>query len=279
MDMALPRILAGLVLSLIVGYLGYRRGSLAPSGLLGATLVGTVTLGLGGWDWGVLVVGFFIGSSALSHWREREKASLAEKFQKGHRRDLGQTLANGGWGMILASVYAWHPSPQVYLAFVGAMAAVNADTWATEVGMLSRSLPRLITTGRPVPAGTSGALSPLGTGAALAGAAFIGLLAAVLSLWVPPVGGLRDAAWLLPLATMSGLAGALADSLLGATVQGIYHCPHCRKETERRVHGCGRATVLVRGWRWLDNDLVNFLSAAVGGIVAAGLGRWLILPR
>lgn len=274
-----PRILAGLALSLVVGYLGYRRGSLAPSGVLGAVLVGTVTLGCGGWEWGVLVVGFFASSSALSHWREREKAPLAEKFQKGHRRDLGQTLANGGWGVILASVYALHPDPRAYLAFIGVMATVNADTWATELGVLSRSLPRLITTGRPVPAGTSGAISPLGTGAALAGAAFIGLLAAALGVWAGPADGLKAPAGLLPLATLSGLLGALADSLMGATVQGIYYCATCRKETERRVHGCGRATALVRGQRWLDNDLVNFLSAAVGGVAAAWLGEWIILPR
>jgi uncharacterized protein (TIGR00297 family) len=272
-----PRIVLGLALSAVIGYLGYRRGSLAPSGIAGAVIVGTATFGFGGWAWGIPVIGFFISSSLLSHWREGQKAALAEKFQKGHRRDLAQALANGGWGAILALAYALRPGPILYVAFVGTMATVNADTWATELGVLSRSLPRLITTGRPVPPGTSGAVSPMGTGAALIGAAFIGLLAAVLAWPASSVGaGLPPAVWLLPLATVSGLAGSLADSLLGATVQSIYYCDACDKETEQRVHRCGHTTRRLRGWRWCDNDMVNFLSAAVGGGIAAGLGALVI---
>ncbi|MCC7352404.1 MAG: DUF92 domain-containing protein [Anaerolineae bacterium] len=271
--MDLSRIVAGLALSAAIGTLGYRRGALAPSGVVGAIIVGTATFGFGGWAWGILVVGFFVSSSALSHWREGQKQALAEKFQKGHRRDLAQALANGGWGVILALAYAIRPGPALYVAFVGTMATVNADTWATELGVLGRSLPRLITTGRPVPVGTSGAISLVGTGAALAGAAFIGFLAAILA-W--PGAPLPSAIRLLPLAAASGLAGSLADSLLGATVQGIYYCDACGKETEQRVHRCGRTTRRLRGQRWCDNDVVNFLSAAVGGLVAIMLSMLII---
>lgn len=270
--MDVSRIVAGLALSAVIGYLGYRRGSLAPSGVVGAVIVGTATFGLGGWAWGILVIGFFVSSSLLSHWHEGQKAALAEKFQKGHRRDWAQALANGGWGAILALAYALRPDPALYIAFVGTMATVNADTWATELGVLSRSLPRLITTGRPVPVGTSGAVSPMGTGAALMGAAFIGLLAAILAWPASPA----SVIWLLPLATVSGLAGSLADSLLGATVQSIYYCDACGKETEQRVHRCGHNTRRLRGWHWCDNDLVNFLSAAAGGLIAARLGALII---
>jgi uncharacterized membrane protein len=56
---------------------------------------------------------------------------------------------------------------------------------------------------------------------------------------------------------------------LGATIQAIYHCPHCNKETERHpIHTCGTATSHFRGWKWLNNDLVNFLASLVGMIVA-----------
>ena len=48
------------------------------------------------------------------------------------------------------------------------------------------------------------------------------------------------------------------DSLLGATVQVIYTCPACGKETERHpLHACGTQTVYKRGWRWMNNDAVN----------------------
>ena len=86
-------------------------------------------------------------------------------------------LANGGLGAILAILYSLRPNPLLFIAFVGAMAAVNADTWSTDIGILSPSPPRLITSGRRVTPGTSGAISLPGTIAALLGALLIGLLA------------------------------------------------------------------------------------------------------
>jgi uncharacterized membrane protein len=59
------------------------------------------------------------------------------------------------------------------------------------------------------------------------------------------------------------LLGSLFDSFLGATVQAIYFCPTCDKETERHpVHTCGTPTAMIRGWEWLNNDWVNFGCSA-----------------
>jgi uncharacterized protein (TIGR00297 family) len=265
-----PRLLLGLALAALVGYLGYRRGALTPGGVLGAILVGGAAVGLGGWAWGALVVLFFLASSALSRYKEAQKERLAEKFSKGARRDLAQALANGGVAALLAAAHAFAPHPALWAAFAGALAAVNADTWATELGVLSRAQPRLITTGRPVETGTSGGITWRGTGAALAGAGLIGLAAGLFGL--AEGGGLARLAAVAAAATVGGLAGSLADSLLGATVQAIYFCPRCGKETERHpAHTCGEATRQVRGWRWLDNDWVNFFCSVVGALAAAGV--------
>lgn len=266
--------LIGLALAVAIALAAYRRGSLSRSGALGAVVIGTTVFGLGGWPWGVLLVAFFISSSALSHYKERRKAALAEKFSKGHQRDLAQTLANGGVGALLVIGYALWPSPLWWAAYVGAIATVNADTWATELGVLSPRPPRLITTGRTVEPGTSGGLTLAGTGAALAGA---GLIAALAALWVAVGEGLlRPAAVLLAGGALAGLAGSLLDSLLGATVQAIYVCEACGKETERHpVHTCGAATRFARGLPWLDNDGVNFISAAGGAALAALAYLWL----
>ncbi len=267
----MQRVLLGLLLSAAIGYAGYSKQALSRSGAVGALLIGTAVFGLGGWDWGILLIAFFVSSSLLSRYRGQEKASLAEKFAKGSQRDLGQTMANGGLGALLAVGSAAYPHWLWLVAYVGAMATVNADTWATEVGVLSRARPRLITNGQEVEVGTSGAVSWLGTGATLAGGLFIGLLAALLQLaWKGQEG--MEPGWLLLLAgLLGGLAGSLFDSLLGATVQTIYYCDRCVKETERPVHRCGTRTRRLRGWRWLDNDLVNLISSAVGAAVASGL--------
>ena len=274
----LSSLLLGLALSILIAALAYWRGSLSRSGALGALLVGTLIFGLGGWVWGVALAVFFISSSALSHFKERQKAAVAEKFEKGHRRDMGQVLANGGLGALIAVAAAVVPQSAVpnalwFYLFLGVMATVTADTWATELGTLSAAPPRLITSGRVVEVGTSGGVSPLGTGVSLAGGLLIGLTVALLG----PLAGLLpwSAAPLLALAgALSGAAGSLLDSLMGATVQQIYYCDTCRKETERRVHRCGTTTRPLRGWGWVNNDLVNLVSSLGGGLVAVGLSVW-----
>jgi uncharacterized membrane protein len=154
------------------------------------------------------------------------------------------------------------------------MAAVNADTWATELGVLSPRSPRLITTGRQVEVGSSGGVTWLGTAASLGGATFIGLLGGLAVLILGQ--GWVAAGVLLLAAVAGGMVGSLFDSFLGATVQAIYWCDACQKETERKIHHCSTQTRLLRGWPWLGNDLVNFLASALGALVAAGIGWGLL---
>jgi len=271
------QLVAGLCLSALIAGLAYRKEALSPSGVLGALLVGTIIFGFGGWVWGLLLIAFFVSSSILSRYRRSIKETLADKFSKGSRRDLGQTLANGGLGALLALASFIWPHPLWLPAFLGVMGTVNADTWATEIGVLSKRAPRLITTWKAVPIGTSGGISLLGTAAALGGGGLIGLLALLLiaagSLFqrAPWPEGL---AWLPVLGLAAGWFGSLVDSLLGATAQAIYYCDTCEKETERAIHACGQPTRPLRGWKWLDNDWVNLLSSAAGGALAALLASW-----
>ena len=168
------------------------------------------------------------------------------------------------------------------LAFVGAMATVTADTWATELGVLGKRPPRLVTHWQRVEAGTSGGVSALGTLAALAGALAIGLVTVVTALdglfggpGISSLGALAmwGALWLVPVAALSGLAGSTFDSLLGATVQAIYYSATRHKETEKRIDPDGTYNVHRRGWRWLGNDQVNFISSIVGALAALLLWR------
>ena len=278
-ETVLASLATGLGLSLIIALLALRRESLSPSGAAGAVLVGTLIFGLGGWVWGVLLVLFFLSSSLLSHYKESDKAAVAEKFDKGHRRDFVQVLANGGAGAVIAllSAVVPHGVPDSlwFALFTGVMATVTADTWATELGTLGRAAPRLITSGRPVEVGTSGAISLLGTSVAMAGSLLIGLAAGVLGAFA----GLFPwgvALTVTVIGAISGLAGSMVDSLLGATVQRIYYCDACGKETERKVHRCGATTRPLRGARWMTNDMVNFLSSLDGGLVAAALAVLLL---
>lgn len=264
-----PRgIIGGLATSGAIGALAYRRGALSRGGVAGAVLTGTTIFAGGGLVPASLLVTFFVSSSALSHWRKGRKTEAAVvEAEKGTRRDLAQTLANGGVAALLVLVGRALPASPWFPALLGALATTNADTWATEIGLLNRRAPRLITTGRTVPPGTSGGISPLGVGAAAAGAVLIGGVAVV----GQRLTGER-ARWLLPLALVAGLGGSFADSLLGATVQARYRCPRCGVATERTVHRCGTPTVLVGGCRALDNDAVNFVASVCGAALGWAWG-------
>ena len=148
------------ILAVVIALVAWRAGSLSISGALAAVLTGGLIFGLGGLAWAVLLLTFFISSSVLTKAFSKRKASLAEKFSKGSQRDWEQVLANGGLGALLAVGYAIPPHyAWLWLAFAGAMAAVNADTWSTELGVLSEIPPRLITTGQKVERGTSGGIT------------------------------------------------------------------------------------------------------------------------
>jgi uncharacterized protein (TIGR00297 family) len=264
------------MLATLVAGAGYRRGALDRSGALAATVLGAAVYGLGGPLWGALLVVFFVTSSTLSLvGRHEKRRRAAGVVAKGERRDVWQVLANGSVGGVLAVVAAGEPGALwPFTAFVGATAAAAADTWATEIGLLTAARPRLITTLRLARPGESGAVSLPGTLAAAAASLLIGLaalggsrLATSLQTATVPAPGLVVMAGLA-----GGLAGALLDSLLGATLQAVYLCPACGLPTELPVHPCGSVTVLRRGLPWLSNDGVNLLATAGGAGVGALLG-------
>jgi uncharacterized protein (TIGR00297 family) len=258
-------VVIGFLLAAAVAVLAYRLGSLTGGGAAAAVIVGGLTFGAGGLLAGALLMLFFISSSVLSRSNPHRKGRFAAQFEKGGRRDQGQVLANGAVAALLALAYGITSEPLGLAALAGALAAVNADTWATEIGVLSRRRPWLITTGQTVEPGTSGAVSAVGILAAASGAGLIGIAAG----W--GTGSLAVAIAVL----IAGFIGATADSLLGATVQAIYFCPTCRKETERFPrHGCGSATTRLRGWPWLRNDGVNLAASLVGACAAAGI--WIL---
>lgn len=260
------RLLAAFGLAFLVAGAAWRLGALDRSGFLAAGLLGGFIYGLGGLSWAVLLVAFFASSSALSRLFSSSKDELAAHFAKGGQRDWAQVAANGGVpALFLLAALVGLPTGAAWVGYAAALATVTADTWGTELGVLSRAQPRLITSGRRVERGTSGGISTLGTGASLQGGVFIGFLAG----WLNPEMGIGTPVMVVAL---TGLLGSLLDSWMGATAQAIYYCPVCAKETERHPrHVCGAETELARGWSWLNNDWVNFLSALVAALLAVAL--------
>jgi uncharacterized protein (TIGR00297 family) len=242
---------------------------LTLSGAVATFIVGFVTFGLGGGKFTVPLLTFFFTSSLLSRVGRRLKAGADARTAKGATRDYAQVLANGGAATIIVllfwlTAHRWpiEQTRTLLMLYLAALATVNADTWATEIGGLSRSAPRLLSNWKRAPTGASGAVTALGLAAALAGSFVVtgaGWLVWRLS---PPE--FIAVCW-------AGFLGSFIDSLLGASVQALYRHPVTGEFTERTVVE-GVKTVKARGIAWMNNDVVNFLASA-GGILCA----WLLL--
>lgn len=247
-----------MVLAGAVALAAHRAGSLTRSGAAAATLAGALATAAG-WGWAALLIAFFVSTSALS----RAGAATTEErtgdvIAKPGARDWRQVAANGGVFLVAASAWLGGGGAWTLALGAGALAAAAADSWATEIGTLAGGAPRSILTLQPVPAGTSGGVSAAGTAALVAGAAFIAAAA-----WA--LGWPRDVAIA---AAIGGAGGAMADSLIGATVQARRWCPACRTSTEQRRHRCGTPTERAGGVGWIDNDAVNLACTLAGGLLA-----------
>jgi uncharacterized protein (TIGR00297 family) len=247
----LPEVMGGLLQGLLIGaavnaalaVVFLRAGAVDRSGALAGFAIGTLTWGFGGWRAFLILTAFFVLGTAMTRAGRRRKERLGVAQAKRGARSARHALANCGVATVLAMLSATAADPGLFLlALVSAYATAAFDTVSSEVGQAWGGKPVLITTLKPVPIGTDGAISLLGTAAGLAAAAAIGALALATGM-IP--------ASLLPVVLLASFLGSSADSLLGATL-------------ERRG--------------LLDNEAVNFsntlvgaLAGVVGALLPAGL--------
>jgi uncharacterized protein (TIGR00297 family) len=248
------------IVSALAALAAWWARTLTTPGAIAAWVIGVVILHRTGWQGGAVLAAFFISSNLISRIGPRTPAALDPKSD---RRDAWQVLANGGAAAVGAALTS-DSSLGIWIV-TAALAAAAADTWATSVGVLSRVPPRLLGSGRVVPAGTSGGMTVVGSAAGAAGGVLMatcGTLASGMPL-------------LLPIGTLIGFLGMVVDSMLGALLQGRFQCPRCTEASEWRVHRCGASTIRMGGLAWLNNDGVNFIATAAAAASAVAVWRWL----
>jgi len=236
------------------------------SGSIAAFIVGFLTfryLGIGGW---VLLMLFFLTANILSKMSQAIAKTIESGIQKkGGTRDWAQVLANGLLATASALYYGLSGHIVALIMFGAAIAASTADTWAGEAGVLSKRPPVSIRTFKVVPVGMSGGVTWLGTFSSLVGSIMIA------TAWYAMFADYSDPMWLFlaSIVAVAGALGSLADSFLGATLQGHYYDPKRKQVTEHERRD-GVTFELCRGVRWIDNDVVNFLSTTVAVLLASG---------
>lgn len=236
---------------IVFSFFAVRMNLLTAMGALTASIIGLLIF----FSFGISGIGllgiFFITSSLLSLVKNDRKRKAEDVAAKNHKRDVVQVLANGGVPMLVALLPILNISVDKSILLLAiSLASANADTWASEIGTLSKRKPRLLLNFRQVETGKSGAVSLLGTLGAIGGSFLIGISTFIF---------FSVSFYEVIFITIVGFIGHVVDSFLGATIQLTYQCPICHKETEKEEH-CGQQTVYKKGVRLFTNDMVNIFS-------------------
>jgi uncharacterized protein (TIGR00297 family) len=251
------RIAGTLVANLLLALFAFFRKSVDRSGAVMGFILGSLIFLGGGLPAWVVLTAFFLSSSALSKAGRKKKARLESLHEKGHTRDAAQAFANAGIGSLAMGIYAFFPWAPLLHIFTGSMAVATADTWSSELGVLSPGAPRSVLSFKRVEPGTSGGVTVLGTAASLAGALLIFASSLVFYRSQGIVGASLEIAVAICLAA---LAGSFIDSVLGAGAQALY------RDDEGNLTEKPNGN-LVRGISWLNNDVVNLISNFLGSII------------
>ena len=175
------------------------KGVLDTKGLLLAFFFGAILFFYGGVPYLVLMLVFFALAVVVTKYEYETKKNMGIYE---HERGWENVLSNGLLPAILAIA-----SPYVgFMPFIACIAAVMADKFGSELGVLDSSEPVSVFSLKPVRPGTSGAMSKMGTVGSFAGACAIGFVS-MYAFGIAPGQAV--------LVGLAGLGGSMADTAFG----------------------------------------------------------------
>ncbi len=213
----------------------YKMGALDWKGTLAASLLGLAVLELGGLYPFLALLTFALLGALATKYRYDEKRERKVAQSNNGVRSWGNVLGNGLPVLIFLIIERLSMLDVFWAATFSAIATVNGDTLASELGKVLGKSPRLITNLKPAKPGTNGAVS-------IEGELFALLGSIVIALFALPLTELKAQMFLA--VTLGGFIGANLDSLIGATLENK---------------------------RLIDNNATNFLAGLFGGLIGAGI--------
>jgi uncharacterized protein (TIGR00297 family) len=220
---------------------------LTTIGYLHAWVLGVIIWGiLGAQGYAVVIAYFFVGSG-LTFVRKKQKE--AEGIGEGRSGIRGPENVWGSAAVATACTLLLWASPKLWpiesiaqvqnlceLGYVASFATKLADTTASEIGKAFGRRTFLITTLRPVPRGTEGAVSVEGTIAGVIASIGLAAIGLAVRLITPKE---------LIICVVAAFIATNLESVIGATIQTRFN--------------------------WLTNEVVNVINTLIGAIVAIGL--------
>lgn len=240
-------ILTGLGLSMLVSFIAFLFNWLTLDGARSATVFGTISFGLGGYDAAILILAFFISSTLISQRKDITRGENQHAYTSKIRRDGIQVWANGFWFALFLCLWYIFRLKVLWVSAAGSLATATADTWATELG--SNWFPGntfSIKSFKKVRPGTDGGISIVGTLGSLTGSILIGIFSFVIFDTEPVTS--------MIIIAVSGFLGCLLDSYMGAYFQ----------HEEKSIVFGGIGSKPIR----LDNNAVNWAATGLGSLVA-----------
>ncbi len=275
----------GLAVAILLSWRSRQRRTLSKSGAAVGFVVGLAIVSTG--MRGLILFYFYQLGTWATKYKLQQKMKLDETVEQGAERGATQVLCVSIIALLLSLFHAIYCGPELSIDFsssknhslashltCGIMAhhaTSLADTLASEMGILAKKSPFLIT--RPwkrVPPGTNGGVTINGLLWSLVGGFLIGLLY-VITDWMGGTLPVHLFA-IISFASVCGLLGSLLDSFLGAVAQVTYFDTQMKKvaHTSRG----GPATQLICGFSLLTNEQVNLVSTALATL----LGGWVLAP-
>ena len=234
-------VIISIIVILLVAYL---KKQLTLTATIVAFLVGLSLYLNGGFMCLICLYVFFISASIASNINKEYKKKVSKIYQKSGKRDLYQVLANSFLAVMLASAYYNTNNKIFYIAVFIAFASYNADTWASEIGIMSKKDNYYLLGLKKVQKGISGAVTPLGLIASLFGSFLIASVYLFIDL---------DFKYFI-IITILGFVSALIDSILGQLFQVLYYDNKTKKYTEKKTNK------KIKGISFINNDVINFIA-------------------